>query len=37
MTGQVVPKSASEKNSWVPSFTVESTNAVAEPVEPYES
>ncbi len=37
VTGQVVPKSASEKNSWVPSFTVESTNAVAEPVEPYES
>ncbi|MFJ8966935.1 TIGR03943 family putative permease subunit [Lentzea sp. NPDC102401] len=37
VTGQVVPKSASEKNSWVPSFTVESFTAVAEPVEPYES
>lgn len=37
VTGQVVPKSASEKNSWVPTFTVESFTAVAEPVEPYES
>ncbi|HUQ59534.1 TIGR03943 family putative permease subunit [Lentzea sp.] len=37
VTGQVVPKSASEKNSWVPSFTVESFTPVAEPVEPYES
>jgi uncharacterized repeat protein (TIGR03943 family) len=37
VTGQVVPKSANEKNSWVPSFTVESFTAVAEPVEPYES
>ncbi|GGU55232.1 TIGR03943 family putative permease subunit [Lentzea flava] len=37
VTGQVVPKSASEKNSWVPSFTVESSTPVAEPVEPYES
>ncbi|MFD9704311.1 TIGR03943 family putative permease subunit [Lentzea sp. NPDC059081] len=37
VTGQVVPKSASEKNSWVPTFTVESFNPVAEPVEPYES
>ncbi len=37
VTGQVVPKSASEKNSWVPSFTVESFTAVPEPVEPYES
>ncbi|MGI5502001.1 TIGR03943 family putative permease subunit [Lentzea sp. CA-135723] len=37
VTGQVVPKSANEKNSWVPSFTVESFAAVAEPVEPYES
>ncbi|MET8762321.1 TIGR03943 family protein [Lentzea sp. NPDC004782] len=35
--GQVVPKSANEKNSWVPSFTVESTTSVAQPVEPYES
>ncbi|WP_086667745.1 TIGR03943 family putative permease subunit [Lentzea kentuckyensis] len=37
LTGKVVPKSASEKNSWVPSFTVESSASVAEPVEPYES
>ncbi|GAB2814629.1 TIGR03943 family putative permease subunit [Lentzea nigeriaca] len=37
VTGKVVPKSASEKNSWVPSFTVESTTPVAQPVEPYES
>lgn len=37
LTGKVVPKSASEKNSWVPSFTVESSTSVAEPVEPYES
>ncbi|USX48475.1 TIGR03943 family protein [Lentzea sp. HUAS12] len=37
VTGQVVPKSANEKNSWVPSFTVESFTPVAEPVEPYES
>jgi uncharacterized repeat protein (TIGR03943 family) len=37
LSGKVVPKSANEKNSWVPSFTVESFNAVAEPVEPYES
>jgi len=37
VTGQVVPKSASEQNSWVPSFTVESANSVAEPAEPYES
>lgn len=37
LTGKVVPKSASEKNSWVPSFTVESFTSVAEPVEPYES
>ncbi|MGW6933106.1 TIGR03943 family putative permease subunit [Lentzea sp. NPDC054927] len=37
VTGKVVPKSASEKNSWVPSFTVESFTSVAEPVEPYES
>jgi uncharacterized repeat protein (TIGR03943 family) len=37
LTGQVVPKSASEKNSWVPSFTVESSTSVAEPAEPYES
>ena len=37
VTGKVVPKSANEKNSWVPSFTVESFTAVAEPVEPYES
>ncbi|SDK28540.1 TIGR03943 family protein [Lentzea albidocapillata subsp. violacea] len=37
VTGQVVPKSASEKNSWVPSFTVESFTPVPEPVEPYES
>ena len=37
LSGQVVPKSANEKNSWVPSFTVESFNAVAEPAEPYES
>lgn len=37
VTGQVVPKSASEKTSWVPTFTVESFNPVAEPVEPYES
>ncbi|HEX7302734.1 TIGR03943 family putative permease subunit [Lentzea sp.] len=37
VTGQVVPKSASEKTSWVPSFTVESFTPVAEPVEPYES
>jgi uncharacterized repeat protein (TIGR03943 family) len=37
VTGQVVPKSANEQNSWVPSFTVESSTSVAEPVEPYES
>ncbi|MDX8050054.1 TIGR03943 family protein [Lentzea sp. BCCO 10_0798] len=37
VTGQVVPKSANEKNSWVPTFTVESFTPVAEPVEPYES
>lgn len=37
LTGQVVPKSANEKNSWVPSFTVESSQSVAQPVEPYES
>jgi uncharacterized repeat protein (TIGR03943 family) len=37
VTGKVVPKSANEKNSWVPSFTVESSTSVAEPVEPYES
>lgn len=37
LTGKVVPKSASEKNSWVPSFTVESSASVAQPVEPYES
>lgn len=37
VTGQVVPKSASEKTSWVPSFTVESSTSVAEPAEPYES
>lgn len=37
VTGQVVPKSASEQTSWVPNFTVESTSPVAEPVEPYES
>jgi uncharacterized repeat protein (TIGR03943 family) len=37
LTGQVVPKSASEKNSWVPSFTVASSASIAEPVEPYES
>ncbi|MFS8103748.1 TIGR03943 family protein [Lentzea alba] len=37
LTGKVVPKSASEKNSWVPSFTVESSTPVAQPVEPYES
>jgi uncharacterized repeat protein (TIGR03943 family) len=37
VTGQVVPKSANEKNSWVPSFTVESFTPVAQPVEPYES
>ncbi|WP_053737783.1 TIGR03943 family protein [Nocardia sp. NRRL S-836] len=37
VTGQVVPKSASEQTSWVPSFTVESVNPVAEPTEPYES
>ncbi|HEX8865791.1 MAG TPA: TIGR03943 family protein [Lentzea sp.] len=37
LTGKVVPKSANEKNSWVPSFTVESSTSVAQPVEPYES
>ncbi|MGZ3147772.1 TIGR03943 family putative permease subunit [Lentzea chajnantorensis] len=37
VTGQVVPKSASEQTSWVPSFTVESSDPVAEPAEPYES
>ncbi|SFR24332.1 TIGR03943 family protein [Lentzea waywayandensis] len=37
VTGKVVPKSANEKNSWVPSFTVESFTPVPEPVEPYES
>ena len=37
VTGQVVPKSANEQNSWVPSFTVESFTSVPEPVEPYES
>ncbi|MCG8926850.1 TIGR03943 family protein [Lentzea sp. CC55] len=37
VTGQVVPKSATEQNSWVPSFTVESFTSVPEPVEPYES
>lgn len=37
VTGQVVPNSANEKNSWVPSFTVDSFTPVAEPVEPYES
>jgi uncharacterized repeat protein (TIGR03943 family) len=37
LTGKVVPKSANEKNSWVPNFTVESFTSVAEPVEPYES
>ncbi|MEU0883272.1 TIGR03943 family protein [Lentzea sp. NPDC005914] len=37
VSGKVVPKSANEKNSWVPSFTVESSTSVAEPVEPYES
>ncbi len=37
VTGQVVPKSASEQTSWVPSFTVESFDPVAEPAEPYES
>jgi uncharacterized repeat protein (TIGR03943 family) len=37
LTGKVVPKSANEKNSWVPSFTVESSASIAEPVEPYES
>lgn len=37
VTGKVVPKSANEKNSWVPSFTVESSTSVAQPVEPYES
>ncbi|SDH37597.1 TIGR03943 family protein [Lentzea fradiae] len=37
VTGQVVPKSANETNSWVPSFTVDSFTPVAEPVEPYES
>lgn len=37
LTGQVVPKSASEKNSWVPSFTVDSSTSVPEPAEPYES
>ena len=37
VTGQVVPKSANEQNSWVPSFTVESSTSVPEPVEPYES
>jgi uncharacterized repeat protein (TIGR03943 family) len=37
VTGQVVPKSANEQNSWVPSFTVESFTPVPEPVEPYES
>ncbi|WP_439664114.1 TIGR03943 family putative permease subunit [Lentzea sp. HUAS TT2] len=37
VTGKVVPKSANEQNSWVPSFTVESFTPVAEPVEPYES
>ncbi|MDT7784403.1 MAG: hypothetical protein QOF58_2822 [Pseudonocardiales bacterium] len=37
VTGKVVPKSANEKNSWVPSFTVESTTSVTQPVEPYES
>ncbi|MEV6241222.1 TIGR03943 family protein [Lentzea sp. NPDC051838] len=37
ITGKVVPKSADEKNSWVPSFTVESSTSVAQPVEPYES
>jgi uncharacterized repeat protein (TIGR03943 family) len=37
LSGKVVPKSANEKNSWVPSFTVESSASIAEPVEPYES
>lgn len=37
VTGQVVPKSANEQNSWVPSFTVESSTSVPQPVEPYES
>jgi len=37
VTGKVVPKSANEKNSWVPSFPVESATSVAQPVEPYES
>lgn len=37
VTGQVVAKSANEQNSWVPSFTVESSTSVPEPVEPYES
>jgi uncharacterized repeat protein (TIGR03943 family) len=37
LTGKVVPKSANEKNSWVPSFTVDSATSVAQPVEPYES
>ncbi len=37
VTGQVVPKSANEQNSWVPNFTVESADTVAEPAEPYES
>jgi uncharacterized repeat protein (TIGR03943 family) len=37
LSGKVVPKSANEKNSWVPSFTVESSTSVPQPVEPYES
>jgi uncharacterized repeat protein (TIGR03943 family) len=37
LTGKVVPKSASEQTSWVPSFTAESSTPVPQPAEPYES
>ena len=37
LTGQVVPKSASEQTAWVPSFTVDSSTPVPQPAEPYES
>lgn len=37
LSGKVVPKSANEKNSWVPTFTVDGATSVAQPVEPYES